>query len=208
MNETAPASAAERFERLYQEHPPWEIDSPQPAIIELFKSGQITGRVLDAGCGTGHNAIWLARQGLDVVAFDFIVQPITIARQRAASEQVHVDWRILDALKLETLDERFDTIIDSGLFHVFPDDIRTTYVAGLKNVLAPGGRVHIICFSDKQPGSDGPLRMSEHMLRKDFSAPWHIEGLTETRYSCLLQSDGPQHDGQGAHAWCLTATIN
>ena len=207
-NDSVPVSATERFERIYQGHPPWEIDTPQPAVVALFKSGQISGRVLDSGCGTGHNAIWLAKQGLDVVALDFIEQPVAIARQRAAAEQVTVDWRVFDAMRLQTLDERFDTVLDSGLFHVFPDDIRSTYVAGLRHVLAPGGRVHIICFSDKQPGTEGPLRISESMLRSDFAPPWRIEALTETRYACQLQPDGPQHDGAGALAWCLTATID
>lgn len=207
MNDSAPRSATERFEMMYQGQPPWEIDTPQPAVVALYKSGQINGRVLDAGCGTGHNAIWLARQGLEVVAFDFIEKPITIAQQRAKTGSVTVDWRILDALGLKDLNEKFDTIIDSGLFHVFPDDIRTTYVNGLRHVLAPNGRVHIICFSDKQPGTEGPLRISEPMLRKDFGKPWRIEALTETRMACLLQPGGPQHDGDGAHAWCLTAKV-
>ncbi len=196
-------SAAARFEAAYRDGPAWEIDGPQPEVIALAEAGKIHGRVLDAGCGTGNNARWLAARGFPVVAFDFVSAPLEVARQRSRESGVGVDWRRLDALELSTLDEKhsFDTIIDSGLFHVFPADIRRRYVAGLKHVLAPSGMLHVICFSDRQPGEEGPLRISERELRYDFRPPWEIVELVETRYACRLLRGGPRHDGRGARAW-------
>lgn len=196
--------AVKRFTELYAAGPPWEIDRPQPVVMAWQKNRLVSGRVLDCGCGTGHNAIWLAEQGHEVVAFDFIEPPVAVARTRAAERGVLVDFRVQDALKLDSWSEQFDTVIDSGLFHVFPADIRPRYVRGLANVLRPSGRLLLMCFSDRQPGTEGPLRISEAMVREEF-ADWEIVSLEACRYASLIKPDGPQHDGEGAHAWALVA---
>lgn len=206
MPDSEPISAEERFSRIYKSGPAWEIHQPQPVICRLFREGLIGGRVLDAGCGSGQNAVWLARQGCEVVAFDFIDEPLREAKALAASANVNVEFRKWDALRLDEWTERFDTAIDSGLYHVFPDSIRWRYVAGLRHVLVTGGRLHLICFSDRQPGTEGPLRISRGMLESDFAGPaWRIDTIEECRYGCQRQPGGPQHDGQGALAWRMSA---
>ena len=67
----------------------------------------------------------------------------------------------MDALTLKDWPERFDSVIDSGLFHVFSDDDRRRYVEGLAHVLKPGGRLFLLCFSDEEPGTQGPRRVSQ-----------------------------------------------
>lgn len=206
MTNAESISAEERFSRIYLAGPAWEIRQPQPVICRLFQEGHIRGRVLDAGCGTGQNAVWLAMQGCEVIAFDFIEEPLREARALAASNQVQVDFRKADALRLDEWSETFDTVIDSGLYHVFPDPIRPRYVAGLRHVLLPGGRLHLICFSDRQPGTEGPLRIRREILEREFAPPdWQIDTIEECRYGCQQLPNGPQHDGQGAFAWRLSA---
>jgi cyclopropane fatty-acyl-phospholipid synthase-like methyltransferase len=61
----------------------------------------------------------------------------------------------MDALALKDLPEVFDSVIDSGLFHVFSDEDRKRYVGGLATVLKPGGRLFLLCFSDEEPGTRG-----------------------------------------------------
>ena len=83
-------------------------------------------------------------------------------------------FEVADALSLGDLGLSFDTVIDSGLFHVFDDDNRARYVASLASVLRPGGHLYLMCFSDRQPGTIGPRRVSEDELRAAFGEGWTI----------------------------------
>jgi hypothetical protein len=74
----------------------------------------------------------------------------------------------MDALSLTALDRRFDSMIDSGLFHVFSDEDRVRYVAGLAVVTKPYGRLFLLCFSDEETGTQGPRRVSQQELRDGF----------------------------------------
>jgi cyclopropane fatty-acyl-phospholipid synthase-like methyltransferase len=71
----------------------------------------------------------------------------------------------------------FDTIIDSGVFHVFDDEDRARYVASLASALRPGGRCYLICFSDRQPGDAGPRRVSQDELRAAFGDGWAVASI-------------------------------
>src|SRR5207253_11399733 len=109
---------------------------------------RISGSVLDAGCGTGDTALFFARRGCKVTGIDFLEVPIKRAQRKAAERGVQVTFLVKDALTLKDWSERFDNVIDSDLFHVFSDDDRPRYVAGLATVLKPGGRLFLMCFSD------------------------------------------------------------
>ena len=76
----------------------------------------------------------------------------------------------------------FNTIIDSGLFHVFDYAARTRYVAALKAILRPGGHLQLMCFSDRQPGDWGPSRFTEAELRAAFGSGWRIVSLAACRF--------------------------
>jgi hypothetical protein len=58
---------------------PWDIGQPQPAVVRLASEGGFAGAVLDAGCGTGENALHIAsskvRAGLSVRALTWLKQP-------------------------------------------------------------------------------------------------------------------------------------
>src|SRR5262249_2142601 len=71
------------LEKAYDGRPPWDIEGPQPEIVRLAEAGAIDGTVLDVGCGTGENALYLAGRGLDVWGIDFIPKAIEQARDKA-----------------------------------------------------------------------------------------------------------------------------
>jgi SAM-dependent methyltransferase len=156
---------------------PWDVGRPQPAFLRLASSGLLTGRVLDAGCGTGEHALLAARFGAEVVGVDVSARAIEQARAKAAARGIGARFKVADALGLADLGLTFDTIIDSGLFHVFDDISRARYVASLASVLHPGGYCYLMCFSERQPGTAGPRRVTQAELRAAFSDGWAVVSI-------------------------------
>ena len=104
------------------------------------------------------------------------------AKQKATERKIKATFQVQDALALADLRQQFDSAIDSGLFHTFSDEQRPKYVAGLAQVLKPGGNLFLMCFSDKEPGDIGPRRVSQAELRSAFSKGWKIESIKETHF--------------------------
>src|SRR6201992_4180444 len=151
------------FKESYAGEAPWDIGRIQGAFAAI--ADQVKSPVLDAGCGTGDIALYLGAKAPQGVGLDYLEEPIRRARAKAAERNLKVDFRVADATKLADLPERFDTALDYGLFHVFTDDDRRKYVAGLAQVLNPGGRVFLMCFSDEEPGQFGPRRITRAELK-------------------------------------------
>ena len=167
------------FENLYAGKAPWDIGKPQPPFVEV--ADQVKSPVLDAGCGTGDTALYFAARGHRVTGIDFLEEPLKRARQKAAEQGVAVEFLNKNALTLGEWDQRFNSAIDSGLFHVFSDEDRKKYVGGLTSVLKPGGRLFLMCFSDQEPGTQGPRRISRKELEEAFAQGWQIESIEPTR---------------------------
>jgi cyclopropane fatty-acyl-phospholipid synthase-like methyltransferase len=167
------------FENAYAGQAPWDIGKPQKSFLDV--ADRITGSVLDAGCGTGDTALFFAGRGCKVTGLDFLDVPIQRAQRKAAERGLQVTFLVKDALTLKDWTERFDNVIDSGLFHVFSDDDRCRYVEGLATVLKPGGRVFLMCVSDEEPGTQGPRRVSKKELQDAFAQGWSIESIEPTR---------------------------
>jgi cyclopropane fatty-acyl-phospholipid synthase-like methyltransferase len=170
-----PVPERSTFEAMYAGQPPWDIGKPQKPFIDV--ADQITGTILDAGCGSGDTALFFAGRGCKVTGIDFLEVPLQRAQGKAAERGVQVTFLVKDALTLKDWSERFDNVIDSGLFHVFSDDDRKRYVEGLATVLKPGGRLFLICFSDEEPGTQGPRRVSTTELHTAFAEGWSIESI-------------------------------
>src|SRR5262245_48631964 len=118
-----------RFDDAYKTRTaPWVIGEPQPAIVELERSGLIRSKVLDVGCGTGEHTILLTRLGYDVLGVDAAPTAIEQARGNAADKGVDARFEVADAMNLGT-EPVYDTIVDSALFHIFDDTDRPRYVA-------------------------------------------------------------------------------
>ena len=179
--------------------PPWDIGRPQRAFVRLADEGRLSGRLLDSGCGTGEHALLAAARGADVIGVDVAPTAIARARAKAAELGLNARFEVADSLNLERLGRAFDTVIDSGVFHVFGDDDRPRYVASLAAVLRPGGTCYLMCFSDRQPGDWGPRRVRAEELRDAFSDGWTVESVSADRFDI-----NPVGDATQAEAWLAT----
>jgi SAM-dependent methyltransferase len=181
------------------QRPPWDIGRPQPAFLALAEVGVIRGRVLDVGCGTGEHVLLCADRGLPATGVD--LAPTALATAEAKADQRHLTARFLlhDARRLADLAESFDTVLDCGLFHIFDPADRATYVASLHAALEPGGRYVMLCFSDAQPGDDGPHRITRDAIVTAFRPGWRVDAIEPASIEILTDADG-------IRAWLATLT--
>ena len=125
------------WSEAYRDRPPWDIGRPQPAFVRLSTSGRLPkGRLLDAGCGSGENALFFASKGYGVLGIDLAPRAIEIADKKSRERKIPAEFRVADALDLPRLGRGFDVVIDSGLFHTFTDDERPVYASEI-------GRAHV-----------------------------------------------------------------
>jgi len=189
--------AGQPWDASYLDGPaPWDVGQPQPAILRLAGEGAFVGAVLDAGCGTGENALHVASLGLHVLGVDVAETAVSITREKAAGRGVDADFVVADALRLDRLGRVFETVLDCGLFHTFDNDERRDYAASLASVTKPGGRLYVLCFSDTGPGTCGPHPVGQEELRAAFDhrGGWSVASVGPDRIQTRF-------DAQGAPAW-------
>ena len=187
------------FASLYSGQAPWDIGRPQNAIIEV--ADQITGVILDSGCGTGDNSLFFASRGHKVTGIDFLDEPIQRAKRKADERALSVTFLVKDAMTLKDWSERFDSVIDCGLFHTFTDEDRSNYVAGLATVLKSGGRLFLLCFSNEEPGTHGPRRNSQQELHDAFAEGWAIDSIKPSRFEVVANLKDFTFSEGGPKAW-------
>lgn len=127
--------------------PPWDIGRMQPALEDFLDRTDLADPVLDAGCGTGEVALQLARRGHQVTGLDISPQAITIARAKAAAQQVGVDFRVADARHLPGLRVQPRSVVDCGLLHILDDPGRRSYLEGLAQICRSGAQVVVLAIS-------------------------------------------------------------
>ena len=183
------------FEWAYRHgEPPWDIGRPQPAVVRVAEQGLISGDVIDIGCGTGENALYLASRGLAVVGVDAAPTAIARAQEKARLRASTATFLVADALALEGLGRLFDAAIDCGLFHTFSDADRVLFERSLRRTLRSGARYVVLCFSEQEPGTQGPRRVTQAEIRATFATGWQVDSIVSERFAARLP-------GGGARAW-------
>jgi SAM-dependent methyltransferase len=191
------------WDASYHDGPaPWDIGRPQPAIVRLASEGGFAGAVLDAGCGTGENALHVASLGLPVLGpvlgIDVAETALAIAREKAGDRGINIEFALADAFHLERLGRTFETVLDCGLFHTFHGDERPGYVASLASVTEHDGTLYVLCFSDDGPDT-GPHPVGQEELRAAFNSGngWNVAAIEPERIQTRFHADG-------APAWLAT----
>ncbi len=140
------------FDLWYLRRPPWDSGIVPPEVDDFIREHP-PGRALDLGCGTGTSSLALARAGWTVTGVDFARRAITIAKKKAHTANLTIDFRVADVLHLPLLPDPFSLVLDIGCFHGLSPSGKAAYLNQLEYLLAPGGTWLLYGFFKP---SDGP----------------------------------------------------
>ncbi len=177
-----------QFNLWYFFRPPWDSGISPPELIQYLADHR-PGRALDLGCGTGTNAITLARHAWQVTGIDFAARAIQIARRKAHSAGVAVDLSVGDVTSLHRLSGPFDLALDIGCFHGVLD--RLAYLSSVERLLKPGGDWLLYAFFRPAEARRGP-----------GLDPEALELIRSHRFVLISRSDGTDKRGRPS-AWLL-----
>jgi SAM-dependent methyltransferase len=172
---------AYRGEGQFTGPPPWNIGEPQPELAALHRDGKFRSDVLDAGCGHAELSLALAADGYTVVGVD--LSPTAIAAATSAAQDrglTNVSFVEADITNLTGYDGRFNTVIDSTLFHSLPLEGRDGYLRSVHQAAAPGASYYILVFAkgafpaEMEPK---PNEVDEDELRNAVSKYWEIDEI-------------------------------
>ena len=135
-----------------------------------------------------------ASLGLDATGVDFSATAIARARGKAADRGLAARFLVWDALELVDLEERFDTVLDCGVFHVFDDSDRAMFVAALHGSMSVDARYYMLCFSDLESGDWGPRRIHQDEIRRSFRDGWRVQSIEPATLEVTIEP-------QTVHAW-------
>jgi len=176
------------FNFQYIKQPPWDTGISPPELIQ-FMDGHPPGRALDLGCGTGTNAIELARRGWQVTGVDFARRALRTARSKAKMAGLQIDFRSADVSKLRGVSGPFDLFLDIGCFHGLPSNAKTRYLANLDQLLSTYGSFMLYAFLCEQN------RQGIGVVETDIN---HLMN----KYRLVYRKDGTER-GQRPSAWFI-----
>jgi SAM-dependent methyltransferase len=173
------------YDSAYRGVPNWDIGRPQQPFVDLFDAGLVRSPVLDVGCGTGELALFLARQGLDVLGIDLSPLAIRQAREKARGRRIGARFLVWDALELDRLAAAgltVRTVLDSAMLHVLGDAERDVFVAGLDRVVRPGGLYCVL--GDARDDARTAYGITPGEIRRRFGAAgdWEVVFAFETAF--------------------------
>jgi SAM-dependent methyltransferase len=162
--------------------PPWSIGEPQPEIAALIEQGKFRGDVLDVGCGEAAVDLYLAERGFTTVGLDLSPTAIELAKAEAAKRGLtNASFEVADITAFGGYDGRFNTIVDSTLFHSIPVEAREGYQQSIVRAAAPGASYYVLVF-DRAGLPNGPANpVTEDELREAVSKYWTIDEIRPAR---------------------------
>ncbi|MDT3397078.1 class I SAM-dependent methyltransferase [Streptomyces sp. B1866] len=161
---------------------PWDVEEPQPGAVEFERRGRFRGTVLDAGCGLGDNAAYLAGRGHKVAAFDASSSAIRQAKER--HKGLDIEFFVANATELAGYENRFDSVLDSALYHVLDADDRRLYLEALHRVTKEGAWLNMLVFADVPGGMPAPMSVPDDTLRASIrDGGWEITSMEMGTFS-------------------------
>jgi SAM-dependent methyltransferase len=171
---------------------PWDSGRPSRELQCVLAERQITtGRALELGCGTGTNAVFLARRGFHVCAVDCAPLAMERARSKAVAASVSIDWHEADVQHFGAGLEPFDFVFDRGCYHCCRRVDLAGYLSTLRNVTRAGSVYLSLSGNANEQTEQGPPRVTEQEIRTELGALFQIEQLRPFRFVDPGGVDGP-----------------
>lgn len=187
-------------ERYVSGNVPWDSGHPSTElrrVVEETSELPRSGRLLELGCGTGTNAVYLARQGFDVTAVDGSREAIERAKARLAAETIGeaplpVAFHVGDVTALPAglasgdampSDAPFDVLFDRGCYHCVRLGNLSGFQAMLERVTRPGTMMLLLAGNSKETREGhGPPTVSEEELRAELGRMFEFVRISEFRF--------------------------
>ena len=177
------AETVDFTDRYLRGETPWDSGKPSEELLRVLGAGKLTGRtVLEFGCGTGTNAVELARRGFVVTAVDIAEPAIRIARDKARAAAVAVDFRMADVLK-DALGGPYDILFDCGVYHCLRTIDLRRFQEFLRKSTRPGSWWLSMAGNAKEDTDPGPPVVSEDEIRAELGPLFDIVELREFRFT-------------------------
>ena len=168
----------------------WHAEEPNPYLVAAINQRNQPGRALDLGCGAGVFSVYMAKKKFEVTGLDFIPRALDMGRDRAAKENVNVNFVEADLFSWKA-PKPFDIVLDSGCLHTIGDTKRYKHqllswtIPGSDFILGHFGRRN---FFDWRPV--GPRRRSRKDLEKLFAPEFEL-----LKYEDSIQENVPMPVG-------------
>jgi cyclopropane fatty-acyl-phospholipid synthase-like methyltransferase len=162
----------------------------------LLKPGQF---VLSVADGEGRNGVWLAEQGLDVLAVDFSEKALQKSRQLAESRGVALQTELADLHNWNWGENRFDVIV--AIFIQFASSQqRPVLHLAIQRALKPGGLLLLQGYTPKQLEfkTGGPSNRDNLYSATDLQRDFAAMEILQLREHEMTISEGPGHSGMSA----------
>ncbi len=170
------------FNYMYFKKPPWDTGIVPPELVR-FTENHPPGRALDLGCGTGTNAIYLAKNGWDVTAVDFSRRALSIAKRKASFQQVNIKFLLDDVSKLSRVTGKFDLILDIGCFHGLNPTQKEQYLINIEKFLSATGTYLLYGFISTSEQTVRITKADIQRLQQSLMIIQQEFGLDHTRTS-------------------------
>lgn len=162
---------------------PWDTGRPSSELQQVLSENGIRPcRVLEIGCGTGTNSVWMAQQGFEVTAIDLAPLAVEQAEERARAAGVTAHFAVADVLHLPELDGPFEFFFDRGCYHAVRREASDQYAPAVARQLAAGARGLILAGNAREPHDPGPPVVTEDEMRNELGRAFQILDLREFRF--------------------------
>lgn len=180
------------WDLAYREGTPvWEMGEPSAELARFLSEKRIgRGSALDIGCGTGADAIYMVRRGLEVTAVDSAPTAIERARVRAEMEDALPRFVLADFFEFAQTAGTFDLVYDSGFYHYIRQIDLERYLDGLWRSTRPGSYCLTLAAAPGERIDGAPPPVTKRQLYSELGRLFEVVRLEPIRMPSPILKDG------------------